>query len=245
MQGPFLYIGAEDDADEIHRRLDHIRQGLGLPWGEFADFHFKALAGEDALLGTFDRAAQVMRATPLLGAWRIALRSGSYCLRVRHLGRRVRRRRNQSPASQAIRWAAAARLRQAQGHDCASVASIAFRHGKRKRHERIHRWNNSVRSRLYLTQDDANPDARTLKFMKSNYGPKGEPMKLIWRNGLFVPESVAEVVAKASNAETVFLQLLDAYNNEGRNVSASHSAITRLQRSPRTSAARVFASRLS
>ena len=82
-------------------------------------------------------------------------------------------------------------------------------------------WNNSVRSRLYLTQDDANPDARTLKFMKSNYGPKGEPMKLIWRNGLFVPESVAEVVAKASNAETVFLQLLDAYNNEGRNVGAS------------------------
>ena len=46
-------------------------------------------------------------------------------------------------------------------------------------------------------------------------------MKLIWRNGLFVPESVAEVVAKASNAETVFLQLLDAYNNEGRNVGAS------------------------
>ena len=37
-----------------------------MPWGEFADFHFKALAGEDALLATFDRAAQVMRATPLL-----------------------------------------------------------------------------------------------------------------------------------------------------------------------------------
>jgi hypothetical protein len=70
-------------------------------------------------------------------------------------------------------------------------------------------WNNSVRSRLYLTQDDANPDARILKFMKSNYGPKGEPMKLIWRNGLFVPESVAEVVATASKA-VVFLELLDA-----------------------------------
>ena len=66
MQGPFFYIGAEDDADEIHRRLEQIRVGLGLPWGEFADFHFKALAGEDALLATFDRTAQVMRATPLL-----------------------------------------------------------------------------------------------------------------------------------------------------------------------------------
>ena len=57
--------------------------------------------------------------------------------------------------------------------------------------------------------------------MKSNYGPKGEPIKLIWRNGLFVPESVAEVVAKAANAEFVFLEMLDAYNNEGRNVGAS------------------------
>ena len=46
-----------------------------MPWGEFADFHFKALAGEDALLGTFDRAAQVMRPTPCLAAWRMAFKT--------------------------------------------------------------------------------------------------------------------------------------------------------------------------
>ena len=47
------------------------------------------------------------------------------------------------------------------------------------------------------------------KFQKSNYGPKGEPMRLIYRNGLFVPESVAEVQSRSANAEATFLEMLD------------------------------------
>ena len=62
MQGPFLYVGAEDDTDEIHRRLDQIRFEMGLGWGEFVDFHFKSLVGEDAILATFDRSSQTMKA---------------------------------------------------------------------------------------------------------------------------------------------------------------------------------------
>ena len=50
-------------------------------------------------------------------------------------------------------------------------------------------------------------------------------MKLVWRNGLFVPESVAEVVAKASNAEAVFLEMLDIYTRENRAVSANRGII--------------------
>ena len=45
-------------------------------------------------------------------------------------------------------------------------------------------WNNSARSRLYFEADDKDKNARVLKFMKSNYGPKGEPMRLIYRKGL-------------------------------------------------------------
>ena len=51
MQGPVLYVGAEDDNDEIERRLESIRQGLGVDWGELCDLHYLSLAGEDALLG--------------------------------------------------------------------------------------------------------------------------------------------------------------------------------------------------
>ena len=39
---------------------------MGLGWGEFVDFHFKSLVGEDAILATFDRSSQTMKATPRL-----------------------------------------------------------------------------------------------------------------------------------------------------------------------------------
>ena len=85
-------------------------------------------------------------------------------------------------------------------------------------------WNNSVRARIYLDADDKDKNARVLKFMKSNYGAKGEPMRLIYRNGLFVPESVAEVQTRAANAETTFLKMLDTYEREGRSVCSKRAA---------------------
>ena len=33
MQGPVLYVGAEDDKDEIERRIESTRQGLGVDCG--------------------------------------------------------------------------------------------------------------------------------------------------------------------------------------------------------------------
>lgn len=55
-------------------------------------------------------------------------------------------------------------------------------------------WNNSVRSRVYLTKpkrtdddgDEIPTNERFLKFMKSNYGPTNPKMRLRWDNGVFV-----------------------------------------------------------
>lgn len=54
-------------------------------------------------------------------------------------------------------------------------------------------WNNSVRSRIYLTQpkrtdddgDEIPTNERFLKFMKSNYGPKAAKLRLAWEGGVF------------------------------------------------------------
>ena len=50
-------------------------------------------------------------------------------------------------------------------------------------------WNNSVRSRLYLTRDDEDkevgPDRRILQTMKANYGPNGCRIELRWEVGRF------------------------------------------------------------
>jgi len=51
-------------------------------------------------------------------------------------------------------------------------------------------WSNSVRTRLWLTekQKEAGGDVRYLKTMKANYGPRGGPVRLVWRDGVFVRE---------------------------------------------------------
>jgi RecA-family ATPase len=72
-----------------------------------------------------------------------------------------------------------------------------------------------------LDADDKDPDARILKFMQSNYGPKGKPMRLRWRNGLFVPDDGKALYSAQVNAEIKFMQMLDAYTEQKRIVSAS------------------------
>jgi RecA-family ATPase len=88
-------------------------------------------------------------------------------------------------------------------------------------------WNNSVRSRLYLTKADADgdPDIRILKAMKANYAPSLSDLRLR-RQGLgFDLEEGGEgrptgAVARAS-VDRQFLDLLAAYDAAGRPVRHS------------------------
>jgi hypothetical protein len=54
-------------------------------------------------------------------------------------------------------------------------------------------WNNTVRSRLYLTHanadegEDVDPDIRVLTRKKSNYARAGETMTLRWTDGVMMP----------------------------------------------------------
>ena len=85
-------------------------------------------------------------------------------------------------------------------------------------------WNNAVRSRLYLTETDEQTDGaeRVLKSKKSNYGPKGGEIRLRWNAGVY--EAIAEEPGmlgsiKRGNAETAFLDSLDNVRSEGREVT--------------------------
>ena len=88
-------------------------------------------------------------------------------------------------------------------------------------------WSNSVRSRLYFSQpsgEDADPDLRVLELMKSNYSRIGTTLNVRWKDGVFGHESVGtqlDCAALNVKAEHVFLQLLDAYTEQGRPVNAS------------------------
>jgi RecA-family ATPase len=63
--GPFLYLNAEDEADELHRRTATIAAHYGAGLAELKNrLHILALAGQDAVLGYPDRTG-IIRPTPL------------------------------------------------------------------------------------------------------------------------------------------------------------------------------------
>jgi RecA-family ATPase len=90
-------------------------------------------------------------------------------------------------------------------------------------------WNNSVRSRLYLTRPPAkegegDPDARLLKRMKSKYAGVGDEIKMTWQNGVLVSDTPAGPLDRAimeNRAGAVFLELLKWHRSTESNVSAT------------------------
>jgi RecA-family ATPase len=95
-------------------------------------------------------------------------------------------------------------------------------------------WHNGPRARLYFerqkdkegkTFDD---DARTLTVKKVQYAREGTVFRLRRKAGFFVYESrdggsTFDRAASAANAETVFLTLLQAFEEQGRSVSPNPS----------------------
>ncbi len=59
-----LYLGAEDEAEEFHRRIDDICAAHGHEIGDLADLRILPLADQDAILSEPDRKGD-MKATPL------------------------------------------------------------------------------------------------------------------------------------------------------------------------------------
>jgi hypothetical protein len=64
-QGPVIYFSAEDELDEMHRRLVDICNAEGINLADLEDLNILPLAGLDPILSTFDRRNGSMLKTPL------------------------------------------------------------------------------------------------------------------------------------------------------------------------------------
>jgi RecA-family ATPase len=90
-------------------------------------------------------------------------------------------------------------------------------------------WHGAFRFRQYLKgikqEDDSDPsedDLRELEFKKNQYGPKGRPIVLRYKDGLFVPVNGAtdpERAAREARADGCFVNLLRKFNERGDDVS--------------------------
>ena len=227
--GGALFISAEDDRDEIHRRVADVAAAEGVGLADLDKLTLRSLAGKDALLA-IPTTGDVMAETPLflhLDKWLSEHRPTLTVLdTLADLfgGNEV----NRSQARQFIGML----RRLCLDHETTiillahpSLAGMSSGTGS----SGSTAWNNSVRSRLYLRRVkdgdgyEADTDARELEVMKANYGKTGLVLPLRWQAGAFVAdirvEGALDRMAASAKAERVFLKLLRQYASEGRYVS--------------------------
>jgi RecA-family ATPase len=228
--GRVIFLSAEDEDEELHRRLFDILVSSGRSYDDFEGLTLRSLAGEDALLAVDTQLA--LMATELFAELEARAADEQPTLIV------IDTLADVYPANENDR----AKVRQfvnilrglAMRQRCAvvllghpSLTGLTSGTGT----SGSTAWNNSVRSRLYLSRVvveayEADPDRRVLTTKKANYGRVGEEIGLTWRAGVFIadekPSSFEEMTVGAK-AERVFLSLLDQYTAEGRFVSANPS----------------------
>ncbi len=232
--GRALYLSAEDELDELHRRLADIATFHRCELSDLGKLKLAPLAGEDAILAAPAGRTNIIEATPLWHDLVTITEDFQPSLVVLDtLADLFAGEENQrSQARQFISLLRGVALKQdttfvVLAHPSLSgMSSGSGTSGSTG-------WNNSVRSRLYFQRVmidsgkvEADPDLRRLETMKANYGRKGESITVRWLNGVFVREQGTSAgplgaLGAILEAEQIFLELLGRYQIQGRNVGAT------------------------
>lgn len=231
--GRTLFISAEDDEDELHRRLDAIREHYRASFDDLADIDLVDLVGHDALLGQLTRAG-IISATALFEEIEKRIEAIQYDLVVVDAlaDAFAGDENNRAQARQFVGML----KRPARAYGCAFLCLAhpslnGLNSGTGTSGSTA--WSNSVRSRLYFeaakASDGSEPDAdlRTLSLRKANYGPLGFTANVRWTAGIYVPEgggSSLDRLALEAKAQDTFRDLLRMFNSQGQDVSAKPSA---------------------
>lgn len=227
-QGRVIVLSAEDDDDELHRRLDDILHATQGRYEDLAGLTLRSLAGEDALLAMETELA--LLGTALFAELESRAADEAPALVVIDTVADVYPSNENDRAKVrqfigilrglAIRQRCAVML---LGHP--SLTGLNSGSGT----SGSTAWNNSVRSRLYLSriaQDgyEPDPDKRMLSTKKANYGRVGGEIGMTWQQGVFVvdeAETQLERLATGAKAERVFLKLLRQFTEQGRRVNSA------------------------
>jgi RecA-family ATPase len=229
--GPVMFITAEEDADEVHRRLAAIAEHYGVGFSDLSHFHFACLSGEDSLLCVAQRDG-TLRATPLFE-------------RIEEAARRIRPRLicieaaadvyggDENVRGQVRQFIQLLR-RLALAADAAVVliqhpSVMGMQEGQGRSGSTG--WRNSARAQLYFASakrgdDDQESDVRELRVVKSNYSRAGDTIAVRWERGVFIPTGAQNPIDRAvaeADIDALFLRLLDEFTVAGRAVRPSES----------------------
>jgi RecA-family ATPase len=228
--GPVVFLTAEDEMDEVHRRLDGIVRERAVSYSDLSQLAIVPRAGRDALLAAPDQ-TKALRATRLLEQLECVIRDYRAKLIVLdtaadlHAG-------NENDRAQVRQFISLLRGI-ALTHEVGVVllshpSQFGIQNGSG--YSGSTAWNNSVRSRLYLERPKADegcepdPDLRVLRLMKANYGKAGSEIQLRWREGRFIVEqgpSGLHGLAADEKAKNVMLRLIGKLEDQDIAVSAN------------------------
>lgn len=222
--GKALFVSAEDEIEEIHRRLARIEPDLST----LEDLSIIPMAGKDAVLAAPEGRDGLLHATPIFTALRTLVAAhrpsllvldtladlfGGDEIKKVHARQFVGLLRGMCLEFETTIVLLAHPSQQGMQSGEGTSGNTA--------------WNNSVRSRLYLerrkTKDGAEDDSdiRTLTTKKANRAAVGSQIVVRYCDGKFVRENdAARVDEREREAERVFIDLLRQFEIEGR--TASH-----------------------
>ncbi|HAE26059.1 MULTISPECIES: AAA family ATPase [Hyphomonas] len=226
--GNVVFVSAEDDEHELHRRLSDIIRNEGGDFSELDRLTLRSLAGEDALLATLNRSTGVITPSPLFNELDQRLHDEAPELLVLDTLADLfpGDENNRAQVTQFVGLLIGLAVR----HECgvlllAHPSRSGMTSGSGDGGSTA--WHGKVRSRLYMQRVvqegyEPNPDVRTLTNKKLNYGRTGTEITLTWRAGVFhddAPESGIDRMAAGAKAERVFLKLLRTLTDQGRRVN--------------------------
>lgn len=226
--GRALFLSAEDELDEVHRRLVCMAPRLEI----LDNLDIIPLAGKDAVLAAPDGGNGLLKETPLFKAIRHIIAKHRPDLLILDTladlfgGDEIKK-------VQARQFIAMLRGLALDFGVTVLLLSHPSQSGMNSGSGMSGNtaWNNSVRSRLYFErrvvnnnnqrsiEDDVN--IRVLKTMKSNRAAIGGQIVVRYDKGMFVREEASTLNARdaAHQADNVFLSLLAQFDREGRTVS--------------------------
>jgi RecA-family ATPase len=223
--GPTLYLGAEDESDEIHRRLAAIIEHYKVKFADLIAGGFKALAfaGANAGLAAFTRAG-IIQPSPIFDQLYqeccalqpkcivIDTVSDAYIgseidrAQVRQFGSLMRKLAIDSNSSVVI----------ASHPSLTGINTGTGLSGSTQ-------WHNTVRARAYFKKPDDRSEIddgrRELEFHKNQYGPMSKTIDLQWKAGLWLPATAKDKAADTKRIEMVFMDILRRLTTQGRKFS--------------------------
>lgn len=220
--GPCLLYTAEDEADELWRRLATTVAKTGHQLSDLDGVRLIPMAGRDAVLAKPSRFGQV-EATVLFEKLKAEVKTFRPRLIVidpaadvfggDEINRVQVRQFVQKLVSMALEFDCAVVL--LSHPSLTGLASGTGTSGSTA-------WSNSVRSRLYLEAVKGDPDRRVLKVVKANYGRTGEEIKIRWNDGVYVIDTGDDpaVVGMTNRAaDDVFLSVFIKLTGQGHRLS--------------------------